>query len=105
VKLPDSLCPETEEERTLFGCHLGAEGNPNEEEGYPSDLTCTLDAPSEVLDPDYAPSVSKGQCCDPMGTVESGLPACNAFRVVYEYAAGAVEITADTTRDFPPTCQ
>jgi hypothetical protein len=105
VKLPDSLCPVSDEEHTLFGCHLGAEGNPNAEEGYPSDLNCTLSAPSEALDPDYDPSVSKGQCCDPMGTLESGLPACNAFRIVYEYAAGAVEITDDPKSDFPPICQ
>lgn len=105
VKLPDSLCPETDEERSLFGCHLGAEGNPNAEEGYPSELDCALDPPSAPLDSDVNPFVSKGQCCDPMGTSESGLPACNAFRVVYEYAAGAVEITADPKSDLAPICQ
>ncbi len=28
IKLPDALCPTTEAERALYGCHLGAEGNP-----------------------------------------------------------------------------
>jgi hypothetical protein len=44
-QLPDSLCPETEEEEALFGCHLGTVENVNNEEGYP-EVTCTTSRPS-----------------------------------------------------------
>lgn len=100
--LPDSLCPESDSERELFRCHLGARDNPNAEEGYPKDLNCSMTAPSTPLDPDVDPSVSKGQCCDPLGANTDGLPACNAFRIEYAFAAAAVEIT-DERRDEPPT--
>lgn len=104
VKLPDSLCPETDEERGTFRCHLGAQGNPNDEQDYPTELHCTDGAPGSPLDPGLDPSVSKGQCCDPLGARTEGLPACNAFRVVYDYAASAAEITADRSNELPPVC-
>jgi hypothetical protein len=104
VKLPDSLCPDTDEERGLFRCHLGATGNPNDEADYPTDLNCTATAPTTPLDPDVNPSVSAGQCCDPLGAGTGGLPACNAFRIVSEFAAGAAEITDAPSNDLAPVC-
>lgn len=104
VKLPDSLCPETDEERGIYRCHLGATGNPNHEAGYPASLNCTATAPTTPLDPDSDPTVSAGQCCDPLGDSQGGLPACNAFRVVYEFAASAAEITDDRASELPPIC-
>jgi hypothetical protein len=107
VKLPDSLCPESDAERANWRCHLGAKGNVNGEEGYPTDeeLNCTMEAPTSPLDPDVDPAVSKGQCCDPLGTEESGLPACNAFRIINEFAAAAAEITDEPASTLPPICE
>ena len=89
VKLPDSLCPKDDGERGIFRCHLGAQGNPNAEMPYPTDaeLNCTATAPTAALDPDVDPNVSKGQCCDPLGAGTGGLPACNAFRIINEFAS------------------
>jgi hypothetical protein len=97
VKLPDSLCPE-EDEAEMFGCHLGARGNVNNEEGYPEELDCTMDAPTEAL-PD-----KQGQCCDPLGQDTDGLPACNAFRIVNTFAASAIEITDEPSDELQPVC-
>lgn len=102
LKLPDSLCPKDEGERALFGCHLGAEGNPNGEDGYPATLTCTPDAPTAALDPDMG-ATSKGQCCDPLGQ-SATLPACNAYRTVGVFAAAAADITDAPRNDLPPVC-
>jgi hypothetical protein len=104
VALPDSLCPESDSERELFHCHLGALDNPNAEDGYPTSLNCSMTAPSTPLDPDVDPSVSKGQCCDPLGASTDGLPACNAFRIEYAFAAAAVEITDERQDEPPPEC-
>jgi hypothetical protein len=102
LKVPDSLCPETEDDRALYGCHLGAEGNPNEETDYPTALSCTPTAPAEPLDPDTG-ATSDGQCCDPLG-VSATLPACNAYRTVGRFVAASAEIT-DAPRDtLPPVC-
>ena len=102
IKLPDSLCPTTEAEQAIFGCHLGAEGNPNGEEGYPEELNCSGDAPTTALDPDMGAS-SLGQCCDPLGQ-STTLPACNAYRTVQEFVAAAAEITDEPRNDLPPIC-
>lgn len=106
VKLPDSLCPATDDERSLFRCHAGALGNPNNESGYPTDeqLNCTADAPTEPQDPGAGGAVTSGQCCDPLGADTDGLPACNAFRMVYEFAASAAEITDARTSQPAPLC-
>lgn len=104
VKLPDSLCPEDDQQRGIFRCHLGALGNPNNEDGYPDDLNCTMEAPTTPLNPDVDPNVSKGQCCDPLGADTNGLPACNAFRIINQFAAAAAEITTEPASTFPPTC-
>ena len=106
VKLPDSLCPVDDAQRDLFRCHLGALGNPNAEDDYPSDaeINCTAAAPASALNPDVDPSVSEGQCCDPLGAGTGGLPACNAFRIVNELAAAAAEITTAPASTFPPVC-
>ena len=102
IKVPDSLCPVDEAERALFGCHLGAEGNPNAEPEYPASLNCTQEAPAAPLDPDMG-ATSAGQCCDPLGQ-SATLPACNAFRTVGKFVAAAVEITDDPRNDLPPVC-
>jgi hypothetical protein len=97
VKLPDSLCPVDEQERSLFHCHLGALDNPNNESDYPSALPCTYEAPGGLTE-------DGGQCCDPLGVGSDGLPPCNAFRMLYEFAASAVEITSEAKSEFPPIC-
>ncbi len=102
VKLPDSLCPETAGERAIFGCHLGAEGNVNNEDGYPAMLKCSQDKPTTPLDPDKG-ATSEGQCCDPLGK-STTLPACNAYRTVGKFVAAAAEITDDPINTLPKHC-
>jgi hypothetical protein len=102
IKLPDSLCPETEADRALYGCHLGAEGNPNAEEGYPEALDCTPAKPTEPQNPDMGVT-TVGQCCDPLGE-SSTLPACNAYRTVGKFVAAAAEITDEPKDGLPPVC-
>jgi hypothetical protein len=104
VKLPDSLCPSTPAEADLFGCHLGDQGNVNEEPGYPATVNCSATAPTTPRDPDTG-ATDEGQCCDPLGTTASGLPACNAWRILNDFVAAAVEITDDAKSELPPTCQ
>jgi hypothetical protein len=104
IKLPDSLCPVTDSERERWGCHLGARGDVNDEDGYPESLSCTNKQPAGVLDPAQG-STTKGQCCDPLGQDTDGLPACNAFRVVTTFAAAATEITDDPSSQLAPTCE
>jgi hypothetical protein len=93
VKLPDSMCPATADDQTKWNCHVGAQGNPNMEAGYPSDadLKCTPEAPTGVLDPDKG-ATSYGQCCDALGK-SATLPACNSYHLVNEFVASAAEIT------------
>ncbi len=103
-KLPDALCPETDTEKGLFGCHLGAQGNPNGEDGYPTDaeIACTMDAPTVAQDPDMGVT-TKGQCCDPLGT-STTLPACNAYRLIQAFTLAAATITDDQKHDLQPNC-
>jgi len=103
LKLPDSLCPVDAAERELFGCHLGAEGNINLEDGYPQTLRCTSDKPGAPLDPDEG-ATSEGQCCDPLGA-SSTLPPCNAYRTLQKYVAAAAEITDQPRDTLPPVCR
>ena len=103
IKLPDSLCPADDAERANFGCHLGAEGNPNNEMGYPTTLKCTPDKPTAPLDPDMG-ATSDGQCCDPLG-MSATLPACNAYRTTGVFVAAAAEITKDPRNELPPVCR
>jgi hypothetical protein len=104
IKLPDSLCPENDTERAIFGCHLGAQGNVNKEEGYPADadLHCTPDKPAAALDTDMG-ATSKGQCCDPLG-MSMTLPSCNAYRTVGKFVAAAAEITDKPISGLAPMC-
>lgn len=90
-KLPDSLCPTNADERARFGCHLGAEGNVNQEHGYPDSLRCGADAGDE------------GPCCDPLGASTS-LPACNAYRALQDYTAYAAEITRTPAAELGTGC-
>jgi hypothetical protein len=104
-KIPDALCPVSDEDKASWGCHLGALGNVNMEPDYPSDaaLNCTMEEPTGVLDPDLDPMASKGQCCDPLGQ-STTLPACNAFRLIQDYVAAAAEITDDRKNTLQPKC-
>jgi hypothetical protein len=101
-KLPDSLCPVDERQMSMWGCHLGAEGNPNREADYPAALSCTPTEPTSVLDPD-AGETSRGQCCDPLG-VSATLPACNAYRLIQAYVAAAAEITDEPVHTLQQQC-
>jgi hypothetical protein len=103
VKLPDSLCPVDDTERGLFGCHLGAMGNPNAEQGYPADadLKCTPDKPTTVQDPTAGGMA--GQCCDALGT-STDLPACNSYRLIQSYVAAAAEITDAPSDEIQRKC-
>lgn len=103
VKLPDSLCPVTDAEKGLFGCHLGATGNVNMEEGYPETVDCTMEAPTSPADPAVG---SPGQCCDPLGDADpdNTLPACNAYRLIQDYVAAAAEITDTLANEVQPNC-
>jgi hypothetical protein len=95
-KLPDSLCPDDASERKLFPCHLGDRSNVNREAGYPAEVACSSAAPDSPVA--AGAGATLGQCCDPLGS-SSSLPPCNAYRVVYDFTAVAVEITealADT---------
>ena len=96
LKLPDSLCPNNDDERALFACHMGYEGNPDGRV-----TNCTADAPTTVRD-DSAPD--EGQCCDPMGSADSGLPACNGYILVNEFVAASAEITDDNSPDIVQSC-
>jgi len=104
VTLPDSLCPVTDDEKAMWGCHIGYEGNPGDTDypdGYPTN--CTADAPTEVLDPDMG-ATSEGQCCDPLGQ-SSTLPACNAWLLRQDYVAAAAEITDERSSELPGPCE
>lgn len=101
IKLPDSLCPDTDAEREIFGCHLGDRDNVNDETDYPGELACSLDRPTTPRDED-APD--EGQCCDPLGRGTDGLPPCNAYRILNDYVAAAVQITDDPRDEIPPLC-
>lgn len=105
LKLPDSLCPKEAGEDKLFNCHLGAKGNINAEDGYPSDdaLKCTATAPTTVRDPAQG-AMDNGQCCDPLGMGKDGLPACNAYRLLQDFTAAAVEITDKPTDKLQQNC-
>jgi hypothetical protein len=86
-RLPDSLCPTNDDDKKKWGCHLGYDKNPDND---PVKTNCSKDVPSEI-DPDNG--TSEGQCCDPLGKSDSGLPACNAWLQINEFVAAAVDIT------------
>jgi hypothetical protein len=97
VRLPDSLCPVTADEKTKWACHLGYAGNPDN----PAPK-CSMDVPATV-DPDNGGTV-EGQCCDPMGTGKDGLPACNAWININEFVAAAAEITDARSDKLQESC-
>ena len=97
-RLPDSLCPVTDDEKAKWGCHLGYGGNPDNE---PIELNCSQDAPGDI-DPDKG--TTEGQCCDPLGREDSGLPACNAWAQINELVAAAVEITDKPSDEMQQSC-
>ena len=97
-KLPESLCP-VGDEMNNWGCHVG---DANNEDNVP--VNCTEEAPSGVLDPDLG-ATTEGQCCDPLAQNTRGLPACNAYRLVADIVAGAVEITDAPADSLQPNCE
>lgn len=102
-KLPDSLCPMTEQQMSIWGCHLGAQGNPNGEQGYPAELNCTQAEPTRAHDSE-AGETAAFQCCDPLGQ-SAALPACNAYRLVQAFVAAAAEITDEPVQELQRQCR
>jgi hypothetical protein len=96
-RLPDSLCPDKEQQAT-WGCHLGYGGNPDNE-AVP--LNCSPTLPSEI-NPDNG--TKTGQCCDPLGKNTNGLPTCNAWLQINKFVAAAVEITDARADDLQMSC-
>lgn len=96
LKLPDSLCPESNDERDIFSCHVGYEGNPD---GRPTN--CTATAPTT---PRNDPDGDEGQCCDPLGQ-STDLPACNAYLLVNEFVAASAQITDEPVGEIQQDCR
>lgn len=99
VRLPDSLCPVTDDDKAKWGCHLGYDGNPDNE---PLETNCTAELPDEI-DPDKG--TPEGQCCDPLGREDSGLPACNAWAQINDIVLAAVEITDKLADELQENCR
>lgn len=97
-RLPDSLCPVTDDEKKAWGCHLGYGGNPD---NGPVKLNCTKDAPKDI-NPDKG--TSEGQCCDPLAKGTDGLPACNAWLQINDFVAAAVKITPKDSDTLQENC-
>jgi hypothetical protein len=97
-RLPDSLCPVTDDEKKKWTCHLGYDDNPDN----PFKSKCSKDVPDNV-DPDNGAMV-EGQCCDPLGKGTNGLPACNAWLQVNEFVAAAAEITDKLADQMQQSC-
>jgi hypothetical protein len=97
-RLPDSLCPVTDDEKAKWGCHLGYGDNPDNQ---PIELNCSQDPPADI-DPDKG--TPEGQCCDPLGREDSGLPACNAWAQINELVAASVEITDKLADEIQQSC-
>ena len=98
-KLPDSLCPETDEEKKMWGCHVG---DPMNEDKVAT--KCSMDKPTTALDPDMG-ATSEGQCCDPLAKNTNGLPACNAYRLLSDFVAAAAEITDAPSDKLQGNCE
>jgi hypothetical protein len=93
LKLPDSMCPETDEEMGMWGCHIADPANVDK-----VPVKCSMEKPTAVLDPDKG-ATTEGQCCDPLGEMKDGLPACNSYRLISDFVAAAADITdAPTTK-------
>jgi len=98
LKLPDSLCPVTDDEISKWGCHVG---DPMNEDKVAT--KCSMEAPTGALDPDKG-ATSEGHCCDPLDT-KGALPACNAYRLVSDIVAGAAEITDAPSDKLQGSCE
>ncbi|HET6333591.1 MAG TPA: hypothetical protein VFG30_10280 [Polyangiales bacterium] len=98
LKLPDSLCPVTDEEMSQWGCHVGDAMNEDK-----IVTKCTADKPTAALDPDKGATM-EGQCCDPLAT-GGALPACNAYRLVSDIVASAVDITDEPSSKVQGSCE
>jgi hypothetical protein len=98
VRLPDSLCPVTADEKSKWGCHLGDDSNPD---NMPVMSHCTATPPAMV---DGTPGSPEGQCCDPKGAMTGGLPACNAWLQINEYVAAAAKITDAPANQVQQSC-
>jgi hypothetical protein len=89
VRLPDSLCPVTDDEKKNWGCHLGYDGNADNSSVT---MNCTSSAPA-AGSVDGTANTPEGQCCDPKGSGAGGLPACNAWLQINEFVSAAAPIT------------
>jgi hypothetical protein len=99
TRLPDSLCPTSDDDRGKWGCHLGSDIN---EADNKVKAKCSMDKPTNV-NPDEG--TDEGQCCDPLGKDTDGLPACNAWMQVNEFVAAAAEITDDLADKQQESCK
>lgn len=97
LRLPDSLCPVTDDEKGKWGCHLGSDVN---DDNTAVTKNCSADVPSES---DLEAGNSEGQCCDPLGQ-SSTLPPCNAWVQINDFVAAAVEITDDPVNELQQSC-
>ena len=97
VKLPDSLCPDNDDERALFACHLG---DVNNADGRTA--KCSADPPTT---PRTDTTEDEGQCCDPLGDAASGLPTCNAYFVDNELVAASAQITDKPSSKLVEACK
>jgi hypothetical protein len=98
VRLPDSLCPVTADEKSKWGCHLGYDGNPD---NAPVMSRCSMTPPAMV---DGTPATPEGQCCDPKGAMTGGLPACNAWLQINDFVAAAAKITDTPANQVQQSC-
>jgi hypothetical protein len=98
LKLPDSLCPVTDEEMSFWGCHVGDAANDDKVV-----TKCTAEKPTAALDPDKG-ATTEGQCCDPLAT-GGALPACNAYRLVSDFVASDADITDEPSGKLQPNCE
>jgi hypothetical protein len=97
LRLPDSLCPVTDDEKGKWGCHLGSDIN---DDNSAVTKNCSADVPSES---DLEAGNSEGQCCDPLGQSDK-LPACNAWVQINDFVAAAVQITDDPVNELQQSC-
>jgi hypothetical protein len=96
-RLPDSLCPVTDDEKKQWGCHLGSDIN---KDNSAVTKNCSDDPPKDI-NPDNG--TVEGQCCDPLGKSDK-IPMCNAWVQINEFVAAAVEITDDPVNEVQQSC-
>jgi len=102
-KLPDSLCPVTDDEQAMWDCHIGDPAHAPEFDG--DELRCNNDVPTEAYTIRGGPDDTGplGQCCDPMGE-SAELPPCNAWRTLSDVVASSAVIRDDLADNMFRSC-